>query len=412
MAESIIDNRDFILFGLQPWDIEIGSNFKNMAMELAKHNRVLYVNYPADRISIIRRRREARIKNRLETIRTGKNELTEVQENLFVLNPRVIVESINWIPFKNLYNRLNYRNSVLLGKEINKSVRKLGLKDPYLMIDNDFLRGFYLPELVDHEQFIFYIRDFLLSQPYFKKHGDLLEKKMIEKSDATVCNSAYLASYAKQFNSRSYDIGQGCDVKTFYPSNNMQSSVTHELKGIVIGYCGALLSTRLDINLIANVARQNPDLQFVFVGPEDEVFRNSVLHQIKNIHFIGPKPFQELPAYVHRFDVCINPQLVNEMTLGNYPRKIDEYLAAGKPVVATDTPAMEPFRPYVYLSKNAEEFSVKIKEALSEDKNQKLEDERIGFALSHTWEASVGKIYQVIAEGSINNKKKELLYDQ
>ena len=194
MAESIIHNRDFILFGLQPWDIEIGSNFKNMAMELAKNNRVLYVNYPADRISIIRKKKETRIKNRLETIRTGKNELTEVQENLFVLNPRIIVESINWIPFKNIYNSFNYRNTILLAGEINKAANKLGFKDAFLMIDNDFLRGFYLPELVDHEKFIFYIRDYLLSQPYFKKHGTTLEKKMIEKSDATVCNSSYLAS--------------------------------------------------------------------------------------------------------------------------------------------------------------------------------------------------------------------------
>jgi len=410
MAESIIHNRDFILFGLQPWDIEIGSNFKNMAMELAKNNRVLYVNYPADRISIIRKKQETRIKNRLETIRTGKNELTEVQENLFVLNPRIIVESINWIPFKNIYNKLNYRNTVLLAREINKAAQNLRMKDAYLMIDNDFLRGFYLPELVDHEKFIFYIRDFLLSQPYFKKHGNILEKKMIEKSDVTVCNSAYLASYAKQFNYRSYDIGQGCDVESFYPSNKIQLSGADELNGIVIGYCGALLSTRLDIELIATVANQNADLQFVFVGPEDEVFKNSILHQIKNIVFTGPKPFQELPSYVHRFDVCINPQLVNQMTLGNYPRKIDEYLAAGKPVVATETPAMEPFRPYVYLSKNAEEFSQKIKEALAEGKNKKLEDERIGFASSHTWEASVGKIYELIGEGSMNDKqKKEVL---
>src|SRR5947209_8775252 len=137
MAESIIHNRDFILFGLQPWDIEIGSNFKNMAMELAKNNRVLYVNYPADRISTIRKSGENRIRNRLETIRTGKNELTEVAENLFVLNPRIIVESINWIPFTVLYNRLNYHNNVLLANEINKTVTRIGLRDPYLMIDND-----------------------------------------------------------------------------------------------------------------------------------------------------------------------------------------------------------------------------------------------------------------------------------
>lgn len=407
MAESIIHNRDFVLFGLQPWDIEIGSNFKNMALELAKNNRVVYVNYPADRISTIRKSGENRIKNRLETIKTGKNELNEVAENLFVLNPRIIVESINWIPFTGLYNRLNYHNNVLLANEINKTVTKLGLRDPYLMIDNDFLRGFYLPDLIKHDLFIFYIRDFLLSQPYFKKHGMLLEKKMIEKSDITICNSAYLASYAKQYNSHSYDIGQGCEVESFFPTENTGISVLEDLKGIVVGYCGALLSSRLDIDLIATVANQNPEFHFVLVGPEDETFKNSILHQIKNIHFTGSKPFEELPTYVHRFDVCINPQLINEMTLGNYPRKIDEYLAAGKPVVATETPAMEPFRAYTYLSKNAKEFTDKLKEAISEANNHQLKEDRIKFASSHTWKASVGKVYQLINELSLNDKQKK-----
>jgi glycosyltransferase involved in cell wall biosynthesis len=233
---------------------------------------------------------------------------------------------------------------------------------------------------------------------------------MIEKSDITVCNSSYLASYAKQYNNLSYDIGQGCEVESFFPTANSTHSVLDDLNGIVVGYCGALLSSRLDIELIATIANQNEDIQFVLVGPEDETFKKSILHQIKNIHFTGSKPFSELPSYVHRFDVCINPQLVNEMTLGNYPRKIDEYLAAGKPVVATETPAMESFRPYTYLSANAKEFTDNLKEAISEASNDQLKEKRIRFAASHTWEASVGKVYEVINELSLNNKLKKEVY--
>ncbi len=53
---------------------------------------------------------------------------------------------------------------------------------------------------------------------------------------------------------------------------------------------------------------------------------------------------EQTAAYIHHFTICINPQLVNPLTIGNYPRKIDEYLASGKPVVATATQAMEMFR--------------------------------------------------------------------
>lgn len=47
----MIINRDIIVVGQQPWDVEIGSNCKNIAIEFAKHNRVLYVNSPLDRIT-------------------------------------------------------------------------------------------------------------------------------------------------------------------------------------------------------------------------------------------------------------------------------------------------------------------------------------------------------------------------
>ncbi|HAI83429.1 MAG TPA: glycosyl transferase family 1, partial [Chitinophagaceae bacterium] len=87
-------------------------------------------------------------------------------------------------------------------------------------------------------------------------------------------------------------------------------------------------------------ATAKPEWSLVLVGPEDEAFKQSALHQLPNVHFLGSKQPEALPEYVAAFDVCINPQLLNEVTIGNYPRKVDEYLAMGKPVVATQTEAM------------------------------------------------------------------------
>jgi teichuronic acid biosynthesis glycosyltransferase TuaH len=111
---------------------------------------------------------------------------------------------------------------------------------------------------------------------------------------------------------------------------------------------------------------------------------------------LGSKPEKDLPGYIHSFDVCINPQLLNQMTIGNYPRKVDEYLAAGKPVVATKTEAMEMFLPLVYLCETNEEYVKKISGALEEKNCSGLEEERRAMASSHTWEASVRKIYAII----------------
>src|SRR3954462_2179805 len=97
MENALVHNRDIVMFGLQPWDIAIGSNFKNMALEIAKHNRVLYVNRPLDRISYLKKQDDPQIRARIESVKHGKNIFTEIQSNLWAFNPRIIIESINWM---------------------------------------------------------------------------------------------------------------------------------------------------------------------------------------------------------------------------------------------------------------------------------------------------------------------------
>ena len=109
------------------------------------------------------------------------------------------------------------------------------------------------------------------------------------------------------------------------------------------------------------------------------------------------KLISDLPAYINAFDVCVNPQLLNEVTIGNYPRKIDEYLAVGKPVVATATDAMSVFSDHVYLGKGKEDYVRLIELALAENSPARSQA-RQSFASSHTWENSVGEIYRAIAQ--------------
>ncbi|MBN2614581.1 MAG: glycosyltransferase, partial [Bacteroidales bacterium] len=92
---------------------------------------------------------------------------------------------------------------------------------------------------------------------------------------------------------------------------------------------------------------------------------------------------------------ALNPQKLNEVTIGNYPRKIDEYLAMGKPTVATKTRAMEVFQDYVYLAETKEEYVELIDKALKENTAQK-EKEREKVARSHTWDANAEEIYKQI----------------
>ena len=262
------------MFGLQPWDIEIGSNFKNIAIEISRTNKVLYVNRPLDRINYYKNRSDKKVKARIESIKQNKNRLTEVEKNLWVLNPRIILESINLLPPGFLYNYLNKRNNKKIAFEILSSAKQLNFKEIILIVDNDFFNGLYLKEYIKPNVFIYYVRDYLLSQNYFKKHGEKAEPIIMQKADAVVANSAYLNDYANKYNN-STDIGQGCDVDDFVDENqNVPADMIH-LHGPKIGYCGMLTATRLDIDLLKFIAKEKPGWNIILVGPQDNDFKSA-----------------------------------------------------------------------------------------------------------------------------------------
>lgn len=390
----------FVMMGLQPWDIEIGSNFKNMAEELSKQYPVLYINRALDRISAIRQRKDAKIIQRKKVRASGSLLIEEVQPNLFVLTPTVILESINWIGHAGLFDWFNKRNNQRLAADIEKGMQQLHFQQPYLLIDNDFFRGQYLHELLPVKATIYYIRDYLNAQPYFSKHGKRLEPALMAKANCVVANSKYLSDYGKQNNQHSYDIGQGCD---FSGLQTESLPCPEDLAGIakpIIGYTGALIQSRLGIELLEHVA-QYVKASLVLVGPEDEAFRNSILHQLPNVHFLGTKPAASLYAYIQHFDVCINPQVLNELTIGNYPRKIDEYLALGKDIVATKTVAMEMFEPYVKTAESQEDFASAINAYLQQPGDAAMQANRKVFALSHTWAASIAAMFNAMQKAGI-----------
>jgi len=295
-----------------------------------------------------------------------------------------------------LFKYFNKKNNRKLAIAIQDVSVRLSFTSNILFVDNDFFRAQYLKELLKPRFFIYYIRDYLIEQTYFKKHGRQMEKAIIEKADLVVTNSPYLARYAEQYSTASEFIGQGCDFTHFNRSISYSQPVDmNGIAGPVIGYVGALVSYRLDIELLESLAQKWKNWNWVFVGPEDPVFENSVLHTLSNVYFLGKKHESELASYISHFDICINPQLNNESTIGNYPRKIDEYLALGKFVVATHTEFMNIFSDFVSLCNGVNEYEEAIQRILAEKDDQSLIERKIEFALSHTWENSVNKIYQL-----------------
>lgn len=399
----MIKNSDIIVVGLQPWDIAIGSNCRNIALELSKNNRVLYVNPPLDRSTFLKNKQLPAVQKRVDVIKGKDSGLQKMNNNLHVFYPSILAESINWISWKPAFNMMNRWNNRKLADCILSAVDTLGFNNYILFNDQSMIRCYYLKEFLQPSGFIYYIRDNLTTIPYFQKHGVSLEKDLIAQADAVATNSGYLADYARKYNSNSEMVGQGCDFSLYEQQEELP--VAEEINSIkklgpVAGYVGYLTSLRLDIKLVEQVALKMKRWQFVLVGPEDDAFKCSSLHHLPNVYFLGNKSPEALPQYIKGFDVAINPQLVNEITMGNYPRKIDEYLVMGKPVVATSTPFMSYFKDHTYLGSTADEYITLIEKSYRENSKEK-EHSRRNFALQHTWESNVNAI------GELLNKSKK-----
>jgi hypothetical protein len=393
----MLKNRDIIVMGIQSWDIEIGSNCKNIALELAKSNRVLYVNIPLDRITSIRDRKSPKIQHRLAVIQGKSPGLEKGGDNLWILTPDIIIESINWIRIARLFDFFNKLNTQRFAKSIRTAITELQFANYVLFNDQQMFLGRYIRDKLRPVLYIYYIRDYLVKNPYWKKHGARLEPEVIREAHVVVTNSELYRDYAMPFNRNSRMIGQGCDT-SLYDERANGITVPIEIKslqGPVIGYTGFLSHRRLDIYLLEQVAVQRPDWNILLIGPEDEVFKSCSLHNIKNIFFLGSRKPEELPGYVKGFDVAINPQRINEATMGNYPRKIDEYLALGKATVAMHTKAMEFFKDVVYLADSPEEFVLAIERAMHENTIER-EQVRKSTGFSHTWENCVNLMNQAI----------------
>lgn len=390
--------KDIVIVGIQAWDIEIGSNCKNLALEFSKKHRVLYVNSPLDRISAFRKSSDPKVVKRKNIIKKTQSCFEQVNDNLTVFYPRIVIESISQLKPNFLFDALNKRNNSRLADEIKYAMKELNFGDFYLFNDSDMFRSFYLKELLKPLVYTYYTRDNLIAVDYWKKQGIRVEALHMQKADLVVANSTYLAKLASAFNPNSHFVGQGCETQAFSISNTftIPSDVSH-ISHPIIGYIGALKALRLDVKILEYIAKSKPEWNLLLVGPEDEVFKTSDLHKLDNVYFTGNKMEAELPSYLHCFDVALNPQLLNEVTVGNYPRKIDEYLAMGKATVATKTEAMGYFSDFVYLANTKEEYVELIEKALIDDKEQ-LQKERAHFAASHTWENNAEAIFNNIEQ--------------
>ena len=396
----MIKNRDIVIFGLQRWDKFTSTITRNTAVEMAKNNRVLFVNPPLQRRNALFNKDLPFVNKRLRILSGKEDDLVQEEDNLWVLYPKMIAESINWISSSSVFSFFHKRNEKKYANRIKDAIARLNFKNIILFGDTEMINGFYLKDYLNPDVFFYLLRDAITSVDYHRQHGKKLQPLLFQKADFVVTNSDTFEKIAKKSNPRSFFIGQGCDLE-LYNDNNGKLVVPDDIKDIkkpIIGYIGALTTIRLDINVLIYIAEQKPEWSLVLIGPQQYGFKQSRLNELKNVYLLGAKEPGTLPSYLKGMDITLNPQILNEITDLNYPLKLDEYLAMGKPVVATNTSFMRfYFKEYSYLADTKEEYVTLIEKALNDD-SPKLQKQRIKFAREHSWENFVNKIYQHIEE--------------
>ena len=161
------------------------------------------------------------------------------------------------------------------------------------------------------------------------------ERELMSRASLVFTGGYSLYDAKKQQHSNVYAFPSGVDAAHFLPARSPmpepadQAAIPHPRMGFY-----GVLDERFDPELLAGIADLRPDVHFVMIGPVAKIDPDA-LPKRPNIHYLGGKSYNELPAYLAGWDVALMPFAINDATKYISPTKTPEYLASGRPVVST-----------------------------------------------------------------------------
>ncbi len=209
--------------------------------------------------------------------------------------------------------------------------------------------------------------------------------KLLRESDMVAASSNYLGEIAKKYNANVEIIRNGTEFAHFYQAYGEGSS---EKK--TIGYYGAIAHW-FDFEKIEYLSERFPETDIVLIGSVTD--GEARLKKLKNVRLLGEKPYSELPQYLGGFDVCLIPfDASTSLIQATNPVKFYEYLSAGKKVVATEIPELEPFKDrYVYLANDNRTFGDYVEACLKGEDALADPQACMEFAKENDWSVRVSQ---------------------
>jgi glycosyltransferase involved in cell wall biosynthesis len=375
------------------WHEDPTSNH-HVLRELAKTRRVLWLNSLATRKPQLSSARDlGKIKRKVSEFAKGP---VNVENDLWVFSPLVI-------PLPHNAGARAINRQVLRG-----TIRLLRMR---LKIDRFHLWTF-LPSTGDYvgtlgeELAVYYCVDEWSMFSYLDRAATVAaEEKLLERVDATFAINDALADVKRARCAATFVSPHGVDHALFARALEPSTAVPADLAAIPrprIGFYGTLRDW-VDFDLIARVAKARPAWHFALIG--QQLTDLSSLVELPNVHLLGQKRHDELPAYCKGFDVGMIPYKIDErMTFVN-PLKMREYLSAGLPVVSTAVPEVKRYANIVQIASTPDEWVAAIERALATD-SPAARAARTAAMTTETWAARVAQVVKTLDEISVEKEHR------
>jgi glycosyltransferase involved in cell wall biosynthesis len=382
--------RDIVCVGFADWDTELWTNQHHLMSRLAHGNRVLFVESLGLRQPQLARRDLIRIVRRL---RRGLAPPRTI-DGLHVLSPLVL-------PFHR-YRVVRALNGCLLPALVRRATRRLGFgASPILWAyvpQAEVLLDALAPGLV-----IYHCVDDMAAQAGIDAAAfRAAEERFAARADLVLASAPTLASRMRTLSDNVLYAPNVADTELF--ANALAPGpidpALAALPAPRIVFTGAIVATKLDFDLLIALARARPAWSFVLVGPVgpgDPRTDVSALAAEPNMHLLGARGYSELPDVLRGADAGLIPYARNGLTESIFPMKVYEYLAAGRPVVATPLPALDGVAA-VATAPDAPGIAGLLDDALAHD-DEEHRAERSRAAASHSWERRLQEIE--VAIGSL-----------
>jgi glycosyltransferase involved in cell wall biosynthesis len=381
--------RDIVILSTADWDNPYWTNKQHVAVELARlGRRIFYIESLGIRRPAFSQGDLRRIWRRLKR---GMRSPEQVRKNLWVWSPLAV-------PLQR-FATVRLLNRHLLRFWLQFWLRKLGFDQPLLWT--------YSPltlQLLGRDVFndvVYHSVDDIAEQPGMPKQViRAAERDLVASANVVFVTSLELFNRHKAINLNTYYLPNVCDYEHFARARDDSLAEPADISSITaprIGFVGAVSSYKLDLNLIREIATERSDWSFVFVGEigEGDPWTNiETLRCLPNVHFMGGRPYADLPAYMKSFDVAILPNALNDYTKAMFPMKFFEYLAAGLPVVSTPLPALAGYDDVATFCLNSASFAGAIQRNLRDSEAKIANRQRV--ARENTYASRTARMLDIL----------------